>query len=116
MEELVELLNHLHVTVENMDERGDWAKLLLDTLKTSEGARCLPYRYWELLANSKFLTHGCWGTSTYNPQIKRIFIEAQEWGKLEPSGFYGRQGPVTGWREDIERLMLLLFRQRLRVA
>ena len=94
VERFVEFLNHLHVTVEGMDERGDRAKPLLDTLKTSEGARCLPYRYRELLAELAISDSRLLGykfQATYNPQIKRFFIEAQEWGKLEPSGFYGRQ-------------------------
>ena len=33
MERFIELLNHLHVTVEDMDDESEWAALLLDTIE-----------------------------------------------------------------------------------
>ena len=45
----VELLNHLRVTVEDMNWKPVWTSPLLDTLQSSEVAQCLSYWYWELL-------------------------------------------------------------------
>ena len=45
VERFVELLNHLHVTVEDMDYQSKWLELLLETLQTPERAQHLSYWY-----------------------------------------------------------------------
>ena len=117
VERLVESLNHLRVSLDDMDDRFKWAKLLLDTLESSEGARRLSYGYWELLvelAISKSLWLG--RKIAYSPQIVTSLTEAREWSKLEywmgtvwmawPPGADG----IT--EEDLGRSMPLLFHQR----
>lgn len=49
VEKFIDLLNHLHVTVKDIDSGSVWAVLLLDTLRGPEGARNLSHRCWNLL-------------------------------------------------------------------
>ena len=115
----IEMLNHLRVTVEDMDREPRWANLLLDTVQFSEGARHLSHRYWELLVElaifvSRRLRYIL--QIAYSPQVITFLIEAQEWSKLEcwmgtvwmvwPPG----AGGMT--EEEFECSMALLFRQR----
>ena len=117
VDRLVGLLDHLHVTVEDVDETNKWARILLDVLQTSEGPRRLSHRYWELLVEIAIsLPQWMEDGLTYNPRITTFLVEAQEWNKLEcwmgtvwvvwPPGIGGIA------RKDLERLMVLLSRQR----
>jgi hypothetical protein len=117
VEGFVVLLDHLHVTVEDMDEKGDWARLLLDTIQTSEGAQFLSHWYWELLVELTIsLLSPLRDRFAHSPQVTAILTEAQEWSKLEcwmgtvwiawPPGADGTT------EEDLYRPMVLLFRQR----
>lgn len=114
---LIELLDQLHVTVEDVDEMDTWARLLLDVLQTSEGPRRLSQWYWELLVEIAIsLPQWMRDGVAYNPRITTFLVEAEEWSKLEcwtgmvwmiwPSG----AGGIA--RRDLERLMVLLSRQR----
>jgi hypothetical protein len=49
VERLIGLLDHLHVAVEDMDEKGNWVKLLSDTVQSPEGTQHLSYWYWDSL-------------------------------------------------------------------
>jgi len=117
----IELLNHLHVTAEDIDERDRErvALLILDTLQNSEGSQHLFHWYWELLV--ELIISMKWPLRwkfdrTCNPHVTRLLIEAQEWSKLEcwveivsmlwPSEADGME------EEDPDGWMLLLFRQR----
>jgi hypothetical protein len=136
VERFTGLLDHLHVTTKDMDEKVNWAKVLLDTLQTPEGARHLSHWYWKLLvelatseSESRWMREALVGTGvygsearsvreelTYNPQIIAFLTGAQEWNKLEcwmvtvwmlwPPGASGMT------EEDFGHSMLLLFRQR----
>ena len=115
VERLVELLDHLHITAEEMDETYRWASLLLGMIQSSGGTQFLSDWYWELLVELAvsepwWLEFG----DTNVLKIARTLIDAEEWGKLEcwigtvwtvsePAGI-----PV----EDLEHSALLLFRQR----
>ena len=117
VERFAEFLDHLHVAVEDMDDRRDWAKLLLDTIKSFEGTRLLSRWYWELLVELAIL-RAMWlrYTTTYNPQITTSLIEAQEWNKLECwIGTVWILWPPEAdgiTEEDLGCSTLLLFRQR----
>jgi len=117
VEGFIELLNHLHVTAEDMDREIGLTTLLFDILQSPERLQYLSHWYWELLAElaisySPWLRHN----ATYSPQITGFLTEAQEWSKLEcwmgiiwvvwPPG----AGGMT--EEDLGSSMLLLFRQR----
>ena len=121
VERFIDLLNHLHVTVEDMDRDSRWANILLDTLQSSDGPQHLSHWYWELLVGLEILVsrrprHDV----AYNPKTTAFLTEAQEWSKLEcwvgtvwmvwPPG----AGETT--EEDLGRTMLLLFHQRPRAA
>jgi len=111
-------LDHLHVTAENADSSYKLVKLLLDTLQSPEGVQCLSHRYWELLVELIVDPHrlSLDTTPIYDSRIMTCLIDAQEWDKLEcwmalvwmvwPPG----AGEMT--EEDLERPMLLLFRQQ----
>ena len=115
VEKLIDLLNHLRVTVEEMHLEYRWSSLLLDVIRFSEGPRRLSHLYWEFLvelAVSKpwWLGYG----DTNAPKIAKALIDAEEWGKLEcwigiEWVFSGSAGIIE---EDLEHPMLLLFRQR----
>ena len=117
VEGFVELLNHLHVTVRDMDGRSEWGKVLLETIQASEGAQCLSHWYWELLVELAIL----WSRSlqdqfAYSPRIVTFLVEAQEWSKLEcwMATVWMIWPPEAGGitEEDLDHSMLLLFRQR----
>ena len=126
----IELLDHLHVTIEDMDGKSLWVRLLLDTLQSSEGAQRLSHWYWELLAELA-VSESQWPRSViaYSPQITTFLTKAQEWSKLEcwMGTVWMLWAPETAgtlmvWpprptaigiaEKDLENSTLLLFRQR----
>ena len=52
------LLNHLHVTAEDIDSSFHWASLLLGTIQSSGGTKHLSHWYWEFLVELTAL--GLW--------------------------------------------------------
>jgi len=116
IERLVELLNHLHVAVEDMVWPYPWVRILMGILKTSEGTQLLSHWYWELLVELAISRPWLLDEVTYHPQITAFLSEAQEWSKLEcwigTVGFSWppEAGGIT--EEDLSCSMLLLFRQR----
>ena len=116
----VNLLNHLQIDVKDLNHRVEWMLVLLDTIKSPEGARDLSIRSWELSAElattTPFLTPRLRERiPTYTPQVMASLLETREWEKLEC--WMGVVWMV--WRpetdatmEDIEHAMISLFRQR----
>jgi len=120
VESLAGLLNHLHVTAGDIDMGREfrWAKLLLETFQTSEGAQHVSYPYWELLAELA-ISESPWPESSgvvYSSQITTLLTEAQEWDKLECwiGAVWVAWPPAPGGttEEDLDHVMVLLFRQR----
>jgi len=117
VERFVDLLNDLHVAVEDMDGESRWTGILLDTLRSSEGAQHLSHYYWKLLVELA-ISASAWmrGFLTYSPQITTSLTEAQEWDKLEcwmGTVWVAWPPEADGIKEeDLSRTMLLLFRQR----
>ena len=114
-ERFIELLNRLHVGIEDMDYRSKWTPILLDTIQSSEGAQCLSIHSWELLAELTILPPLGSGNSAYTPQVTASLLEAQEWDKLECwMGVVWMEWPpqTTVAIENVERVMVLLFRQQ----
>jgi len=84
IEKFIELLNHLHVTVEDTNDQSKWAKLLLQTIRTPDGAQRLSKWYWELLVEVEILfPQSLHDGTAYDPQITESLVQAQEWRKLE---------------------------------
>jgi len=114
VEKFVELLNHLHVTAEDMDDEHCWATLLLDTIQSSEGTQHLSNLYWEFLV--ELVVSGLWWRRldpARSLQIMTSITEAKEWNKLECwVGIVWMLGAGETTGEDLERSTVLLFRQR----
>ena len=117
---LTGLLNHLHVTAwdVDMDREFCWTKLLLETFQTFEGAQHLSHWYWEVLVELAILGSP-WPESSgiaYRPRITTLLTAAQEWDKLEcwMGAVWVAWPPGAGGttEEDLDLLMVLLFRQR----
>jgi len=134
-ERFIGLLNHLHITVEDMDEKKNWGRLLLDTIQSSEGTQHLSHRYWKFLAEftaSEYLLEPTpmdplmgQGTPSNSRHLRldpahslhliTFLTEAKEWSKLEcwvgivwmllPEELDPEEG-------DLGHSMTLLFRQQ----
>jgi hypothetical protein len=115
VERLVELLDYLHVTVEEADSGYGWLSLLLGVIRSSEGIQRLSHQYWELLVELAVAAPR-WLRFEDIPghEITESLIDAQEWGKLECwIGIEWVFPKLTGiTEEDLEYLTLLLLRQR----
>ena len=117
VERFVQLLNHLHVMVKDMDDKDKWIGLLLDAIQSSKEPQRLSHWYWELLVELA-ISKPWWprGEIVYTPQIITCLIEAEEWSKLEywigtvwmiwPPG----SGGAT--EEELGHSMALLLRQQ----
>jgi len=116
MERLVELLNHLHVTAEDMPLFRPWVRILAGILQTSEGAQLLSHWYWELLVEIVISHSRVLHEVTYHPQTMIFLAEAQEWSKLECwIGTVWILWPPEAdgiTEEDLSCSMLVLLRQR----
>ena len=126
-EELIEFLNQLHVTFEEMSDTTAWSSLLLDMIRSPVEIQCLSDQYWELLVEFAVLASWNWGSRDADGLIiARSLIEAEEWDKLEcwigilwmalkleeiPQG--GMSFVPEGiTEEDLEHPTLLLFHHR----
>jgi len=113
MERLVELLNHLHVTVEDIVWFRPWVRILVVILQTSEGTQLLSHWYWELLLELAISRPRPLEEIAYYPQIMKFLTEAQEWSKLECwMGTVWISWPHRIIEKDLSCSILLLFRQR----
>ena len=115
VEKLIELLDRLHVTVEEIDSNRAWASLLLVVIRSPEGTQRLSHRYWELLVELAVLNP--WSLMyeiTDRLKIAKSLTEAREWEKLEC--WIGIVWMSSEWggitEEDLETSTLLLLRQR----
>ena len=122
VERFIELLDHLHVTAEDIEDGHElpWVKLLMETLQSFKGAQHLPDSYWELLVELAILTPSWISRDDiniiYNPQTMTFLTEAKEWSKLECwTGtvwmLLPREADAMAGG-DLGRSMLLLFCQR----
>ena len=115
VEGLIELLDHLHVTAEEMDWNSRWTSLLLNVIRSSEGTRRLSHWYWELLVELA-VSEVWWLKSedTDTLKIAKSLIGAREWGKLECwigiMWMFPKLVAIRG--KNLEHSTLLLFRHR----
>ena len=84
-EKLFELLDHLHVRVEETEYLDEWASFLLTIIRSPEGIRRLSYPYWELLVERTILGSKGLKFALYNKyaHIMESLEDAKEWDKLE---------------------------------
>ena len=116
VEGFVQLLDDLRVSVGDMDATTDWTLLLLDVVKSREGARHLSHPYWELLVEVAILESPWARSRSYSPRTTACLEGAQEWDKLERwIGVVWMLWPpgANGATEDeLERVMALLSHNR----
>ena len=116
VERFIRFLNDLKVGFKDVDNMIKWARLLLDTIQSSEATQCLSLPSWELLAELAVYWSDELGAYTYSPQVMISLQDAREWDKLNcwvsivwmvwpPEG-----GKTT--EEDLEHVMLLLLHQQ----
>ena len=117
VERFIQLLDLLCVTVDDMDNKDEWALLLLDVIRSSRGARYLSHWYWELTAElavseSRWLRLG----PTNGQKIMESLRDAQEWSNLEcwMATVWMLSPPEAGamTEEDLDHSMVLLFRKQ----
>ena len=115
-EKFFELLDHLHVSAEDIDDKEAWLKLLLGVVGSPEGIQRLPHPYWELLLELSISEPRSPGDVAWSPRITACLEDDQEWDKLECwmgvvwVAWPPEVGSVT--EENVRRAMLSLFRQR----
>ena len=114
----IDLLNHLHVDFKDVD--FGWMLILLDTIKSLEGARDLSIQSWELLVELPIAFPFWLPTLSekiprHTPQVMASLLETREWDKLEcwMGVVWMVWSPETdATTEDVEHAMVSLFRQR----
>lgn len=111
-----ELLDRLHADVDDMDDKGDWATLLLDTIQHSEGIQRLSHSYWKLLVELPVSKSRWPGDVAWSPHIMTALEHNGDWDKLECwMGVIWMVWPPEGGKtveEDLERVMRSLFNRR----
>ena len=115
VEKLVELLDHLHVTVEEMQDDYKWTLLLFNVIRSPGEAQLLSDCYWEFLVEFSVLWSWRFEFGGIDAlEITNCLIDAQEWGKLECwigiIWMSSESAVVT--EKDLEHPTLLLLRQR----
>ena len=114
VERFIDLLDHLRVTVEDMDYQFKWATLLVDTI---ERTHYLSQWYWELMVEHA-VSRSRWPEFDFAQGLQTItsLAEAKEWSKLEcwmGIVWMVRPREANAMAEgDLSHSMLLLFRQR----
>jgi hypothetical protein len=116
----VELLNHLHISVEDMDWQIKWISILVEIIQSAEGVRHLAVHVWDLLAElTTEYSRTFEDRVTYDPHVTEFLLDAQEWEKLECwlgvvwMVWLPETGDVT---EDVESATNLLFAKNLTLS
>ena len=118
-EKLTELLNHLHVAVEEMDSEYTWKLLLKDAIQSSGGTQHLSHSYWELLVGLA-MSKDSDGVSLNLEdadalKVAKSLIDAEEWDKLEcwtGIAWMCCTSAVINTKEGLKQSTLLLLRHR----
>ena len=117
VEMFIGLLNHLQVTIEDIDFGFPWANLLLDTIQSSGGTKHLSHWYWEFLVELA-APESPWLELDFVRSLRTItsLTETKQWSKLEcwmgsVWMLLPRQADAMA-EGELGRSMLLLFHQR----
>ena len=112
---LVELLDHLHLTVEETGSKIGWILFLLIVIRSPGGIQRLSHQHWEFLVELAVSEY--WRLESRDADVLKTagsLIGAGEWDKLEcwiGTVWAASEAPEIP-EEDLEHLTLLLFRQR----
>jgi len=116
VEGFIGLLNDLQVCLKDLENRLEWAKLLLDVIQSSEKIQHLSRSCWKLLAELAAYWSDELGAGTYNPHIMKSLQDAKEWDKLKCwiSVVWMVWPPEGGqtMEKDLENVMLSLVHQQ----
>ena len=116
LENIVRLLNHLGVGVDDINSESSWIDLLVGIIESHEGRDRLAYPYWEFLAEFSLpYSQHRQDLSDYYPQIMIILQGIQEWDRLACWIYFvwlEWSLPPGEELEDLERTTVLLFHQR----
>ena len=84
VEKLIALLNHLHVTARDMDEKHRWTSLLFNVIQSPEGAQRLSLSPWELLVELAASESCQLGPRETNAsKIAKSLVGVEGWDRLE---------------------------------
>ena len=120
VEEFAALLDFLGVSIDDMESKGNWLKLLLHVVRSPEGCQFLPHPYWELMVELSIAADESWfQNNPIDDDLQVMSFLGEERDKLERwSGFFWlRRRPKTNTtsadsKVDLEHVMLSLFDQR----
>ena len=81
--ETIRLLNRLEVTLDDMQKKREWAKMLVDVIRSPIGLEKLSPHYWHLLAS--LVSSGARGATLVlrDAEVVRALEEAEDWERLE---------------------------------
>ena len=80
----VKLLNCLHIGIEDLEvlRRDDkWAAIILEIIRSAEGAQNLAIQSWKFLA--ELVSEEVWNNVTCDPDVTTRLVSGAEWDKLE---------------------------------
>ena len=83
VERFIEFLNHLHVTVEDIDYGSSWVEPLVRTILSSKEPQHLSNCYWELLVESAVSSYWLEIGLMDGLRITTSLIRAEGWSRLE---------------------------------
>jgi len=110
------LLDCLCASGEDVDDKGVWAKILLDTIQSSDGIRHLSHPHWETLVEFLILESQLLEGVSCGPCMTTTLERDHGWDRLECwlGVVWIAWPPEAGStaEEDVRRVMLTLFRQR----
>jgi len=100
-----------------VDDEFRWGQLLPAAIRSPRGLRCLPYEYWELLAELSISSPKLlWDTGLYDQHVMKSLEEAGEWDRLQcwfcvvwASWGSGARRPEVA---DLESMAISLFRNQ----
>ena len=82
-ERFVELLNHLHVGIKDMDYQHKWGTILLGVAGSSNAVQHLAIQSWELLVELKISSPWMPEDVMRSPHVMDTLLASQQWDKLE---------------------------------
>lgn len=107
------LLDDLSVSVGDTFNQDRWIRLLVDTIRSPEGARRLSHPYWELLVELTISTSWMQEDIASSPHTVTILKDDGEWDKLECwIAVVWMLWPPEEAAGDLQTVTLSLFHQR----
>ena len=81
--EIVQLLNHLNIRMDDIVEEHAWARLLVSAIRSPVGLGTLSPHYWRLLDKLMLATWLLVNLEPRDMEVMTLLEEAEDWDKLE---------------------------------